>query len=119
MSELIKEQIDSIKQEVSGTEYEELIELIDFDKIKFSDCDTNQLYIKLSEDIYLFSQADFVCPESEKKSEYRTEILDFNDYSREEHACAIYGYYDSLEKVHELYKKDAKMIILECSFENI
>ena len=108
-------QKNSIIGELRGTKYEELSKLLKFNKLKFSDCDTNQLNIKLEEDVYLFSQADTI--KGTRKTDYRSEILDFKDFSSEEQKAGISGFYASIDEVKEIYGDAWKMIVMECSFE--
>lgn len=105
----------SIIGELRGTKYEELIKSLKFNKLKFSDCDTNQLNIKLEEDVYLFSQADTI--RGTLKTDYRSEILCFKDFSEKEQKESICGYYGSIEQVKEIYGDDWKLIVMECAFE--
>lgn len=87
-----------------------------FENLKFTDLDTEQLAIKISEDIWLYSEYDennILLAEP-----YRTEFMYFDDFSTTEfQEDAISGYYGSIDEVKEIYGNDWKQILLECAFE--
>lgn len=90
-----------------------------------TDNDSSQYY-KLNEDgTYDFIEKVWLdtCDGDEgypdKEYTVKTAWIDLKDYDTHDRECAISGYYDSLEKVYEIYEDAAERIIVECIFEEM
>ena len=89
-----------------------------------TDIDNQQVVIKVTDDIWIYSQQNSFRYDWSKHNdldveEYKTEIMDFNLLTLEEIEDDVCCYEDSLKKHKEIYGKDWKMIALECVFEQM
>lgn len=50
-------------------------------KVEITDGGTSQFQIKLDSDAYIFTQADFIHPETNEFSDFRAEYGKFSDYT--------------------------------------
>lgn len=103
--------MDDIKEKGALSEY-----------LSFTDVDNQQVCIKLSEDVYIYSQQTYIgysyyTDNKKDVGVYYTETYDLRNYNEEEIEDLISGYYDSLENLKEEVPDNWKQIALECIFE--
>ncbi|WP_152184422.1 hypothetical protein [Sulfurimonas indica] len=96
---------------------------VDAECLLFTDVDNQQVAIKITEDIWIYSQQDKFFydwhEDSERDArEYKTETINLADYSVSEVENNVKYFYDSLEKMKKECKQDWKQIACECIFEN-
>ena len=98
---------------------------VDSHHLMFTDVSNQQVAIKLSDEVFIYSEQrswpyDGVTDDEKDTGDYFAETMDFNEYRSEiEQLRAVSGYYDTIDEVKELYGDDWKQIILECDFEKI
>lgn len=107
----VKAIMDDIKEKGALSEY-----------LSFTDVDNQQVCIKLSEDVYIYSQQTYIgysyyTDNKKDVGVYYTETYDLRNYNEEEIEDLISGYYDSLENLKEEVPDNWKQIALECIFE--
>lgn len=90
--------------------------------ILLTDVDNQQIAIKVTDDIWIYSEQDCFEYSCHKHNdidveEYITEKINFKDYTLEEIENAVKGYESSLEAHKKIYGDDWKQIALECIFE--
>jgi len=104
------EQITRILE--SSEKYKHFASIIN--TVKYTDIDTEQVGIKLSDDVWLYSEKD----EDNSQEPYRTEFMFWSDFNtKDAQTDAISGYYSSIEEVKKIYGDEWKQIVLECAFE--
>lgn len=91
--------------------------------LKCTDEDNQQLFIQLSDDIYIYSQqafSDYDWNEDNEKDveEYFTETYDWNKLTEEDISEGLSGFYNSLEDLKREMPESWKQIAIECVFEN-
>jgi len=96
---------------------------VDAKCLSFTDVDNQQVAIKITEDIWIYSQQDKFFydwyEDSERDvTEYKTDTIDLADYSVSEVDKNVKYFYSSLEKLKEECKQSWKQIACECIFEN-
>ena len=107
---------------------DDLVEEINKNGVKstildFTDPDNQQICIKLNEDTYIYSQQnklfyDYYEDNNTDVKEYYTETINLFIFSSEEIKNGINAFYNSIDKVQEIYGEDYKRILAECIFEN-
>jgi hypothetical protein len=96
----------------------------DSEYLLFTDPDSQQVAIKVNDDIWIYSEHDIApyCWDEHNDVDveyYRTETMNFDDYTTEELEHWVKAYQKSLESHKEVYGDDWKQIALECVFEQV
>jgi len=108
-------------QDISATIADIKLNKINSPYINVTDIDMRQVAVKITDDIWLYSQSDDYIVDGESvidgECDYDTNLLDFKAYSENEIKSGISCFYDSIEEVKNVYKDDWKQIALECAFE--
>ena len=123
-----KTQKEEIIFELRANLRDDLVEEINKNGVKstildFTDPDNQQICIKLNEDTYIYSQQnklfyDYYEDNNTDVKEYYTETINLFIFSSEEIKNGINAFYNSIDKVQEIYGEDYKRILAECIFEN-
>lgn len=113
--------------ELKASSRDDLVEEINKNGAKstildFTDPDNQQICIKLSEDVYIYSQQDkffynWYEDNDTDVEDYHTEKIDLSILSSDEIKSGISGFYTSVDEVKKTYGEDYKMILAECIFE--
>ena len=90
--------------------------------ILLTDPDNQQIAVKVSDDIWIYSEQDSIDYSWEENNDidiedYETQILSFHNFKSEELEEAVAGYEDSLDSLKSIYGTGWKQIALECVFE--
>jgi hypothetical protein len=90
--------------------------------LDFTDVDNQQLCIKLSEDVYVYSQQskffyDWNTDNEIDVEEYYTDTIDLSMLTEKEIKSGISAFYGSIDKIQKIHGDDYKQIIAECIFE--
>lgn len=106
----------------------EIIEDIEKNGIKsnhldFTDVDNQQLCIKLSDDVFIYSQQNkffynWATDNDIDVAEYYTETYDLSQISNEDLLDGISGFYSSIGAIKKDVSENWKQIAIECYFEN-
>jgi hypothetical protein len=91
--------------------------------LSFTDVDNQQVAVKVTEDIWIYSQQEKFFYDWDKDNErdvkeYTTDTIDLADYSANEIESNVMYFYDSLEEMKKECKQNWKQIACECIFEN-
>ena len=131
---LNKNQIQSLIDELDSSKYlfaniNDVIEDINKNGasskyIIITDIDTQQVCVKLSDFVFIYSQKDFSDKEFYKsqndcEDRFLTQTIDLTKFSDKKIEENIYNFYSSIDEVKKLYTVDWKQIVAECIFENI
>gem|GEM_PF-2061003 len=126
-----EKQLENIIEELEGLVYynqniQHVIEDIknkgvQSEYINMTDPDTEQICIKITEDIWLYSQSDDYIVDGKSilngNYEYDTNLLDLSLYASEDFDKFVSGYYNDLDHLKEENGDAWKQILLECAFE--
>lgn len=107
----VSEIIEDVKSKGSSSQF-----------IKFTDPDNQQICIKLSDEVYIYSQQDAEVFDEEMKNidveDYFTNTIDVEELDKFQIKEGISGFYSSLDELKDIYSGDWKQILAECVFEN-
>ena len=131
MQEINRKQIDEITDELNSLlTYNKNIQVIINDILKnninsqylsVTDPDMAQVGIKITDDIWLYSQSDDYIVDGEsiisEDYDYDTDLMDFTQYSDEDIQNSVSGYNKDIDDVKKNYGHDWKQVALECAFE--
>lgn len=89
--------------------------------VSLTDPSTEQIGIKITEDIWLYSQNDDYIVDGHSvldgEYEYETYLLDLSLYKKEDFDKFVSGYYKNLDQLKKENGDSWKQIALECAFE--
>ena len=91
--------------------------------LDFTDVDNQQVCIKISDGVYVYSQQDKMFynwnTDNEKDvKEYKTDTIILEEHTTEEIESMISGFYDSLDDLKAENGEKWKQIVCECIFED-
>ena len=91
--------------------------------LDFTDVDNQQVCIKISDDVYIYSQQnkmfyDWYTDDKRDVGEYKTDTIILEEHTTEEIENMISGFYDSLDDLKAENGEKWKQIACECIFED-
>lgn len=91
--------------------------------LDFTDVDNQQVCIKISDDVYIYSQQnkmfyDWYTDDKRDVGEYKTDTIILEEHTTEEIESMISGFYDSLDDLKTENGEKWKQIVCECIFED-
>lgn len=91
--------------------------------LDFTDVDNQQVCIKISDDVYIYSQQnkmfyDWYTDDKRDVKEYKTDTIILEEHTTEEIESMISGFYDSLDDLKAENGEKWKQIACECIFED-